>query len=179
MSCWNDEICRHDFGRFNHHHHPHQFAWCHQWHQTCLIDSVTVNETDGLQIQLDVRHFKFDELTVKTLDNVIAVQGKKKDRDDDFVCITKQFTRKYKLPRGYDAKMVVSTLSSDGILHVKAPKPDKMPEIIEITVEIQQTGPFFGNKKEVTKPSLSQTDDNNVDDHLTNNNEEIPSRNAI
>jgi HSP20 family molecular chaperone IbpA len=97
---------------------------------------------DGFQACMDVAQFKPNELTVKTVDNTVVVEGKHEEREDDHGFIQRHFIRKYTLPKGYDVKDVVSTISSDGVLTVKAPPPSKNGiERKERIVQIQHTGP--------------------------------------
>ncbi|XP_036335479.1 heat shock protein 27-like [Rhagoletis pomonella] len=97
---------------------------------------------DGFQVCMDVSQFKPKELTVKTVDKTVIVEGKHEEREDDHGLIQRHFIRKYTLPKDYDPKDVVSTISSDGVLTVKAPPPpSKAIKANERIVQIQQTGP--------------------------------------
>ncbi|XP_053953101.1 heat shock protein 27 [Anastrepha ludens] len=97
---------------------------------------------DGFQVCMDVSQFKPNELTVKTVDKTVVVEGKHEEREDDHGMIQRHFIRKYTLPKNYDPKDVVSTISSDGVLTVKAPPPpSKAIKANERVVQIQQTGP--------------------------------------
>jgi len=73
-------------------------------------------------VNLDVQQFKPDELTVKTVNNFVIVEGKHEERQDEHGFISRQFQRRYKLPVDVEADTVVSQLSSDGVLTVFAPK---------------------------------------------------------
>lgn len=97
---------------------------------------------DGFQVCMDVSQFTPNELTVKTVDRTVVVEGKHEEREDEHGYIQRHFIRKYILPKGYDPKDVVSTISSDGVLTVKAPPPpNKAKNNNERIVQIQQTGP--------------------------------------
>lgn len=78
---------------------------------------------DGFQACIDVHHFKPNEVTVKTVDNTVIIEGKHEERDDAHGSIERHFVRKYVLPKEYDMNAINSTLSSDGVLTVKAPPP--------------------------------------------------------
>lgn len=106
---------------------------------------------DGFQACIDVKQFKPNEITVKTVNNDIVVEGKHEERQDEHGYISRQFTRRYRLPKGYDPAKVVSTLSSDGVLTLKAPPPKEAIENNERVVQIQQTGPAHVNVKENPK----------------------------
>ncbi|XP_037935882.1 heat shock protein 27 [Teleopsis dalmanni] len=99
---------------------------------------------DGFQVCIDTSSFKPNELTVKTLDNTVVIEGKHEEREDGHGLIQRHFVRKYTLPKDYDPKDVVSTISSDGVLTIKAPPPpNKALKENERIVQIQQTGPAY------------------------------------
>lgn len=108
-------------------------------------DSVVNNDKDGFQVCLDVQQFSPSEINVKVTDDFIIVEGKHEERADDLGLISRQFTRRYALPKTYNMNDVVSTLSSDGVLTIKVPPKDKTPEIKEKVVPIQITGPAHGS----------------------------------
>ncbi|XP_017085297.1 heat shock protein 23 [Drosophila eugracilis] len=116
---------------------------------------------DGFQVCMDVSHFKPSELVVKVQDNSILVEGTHEEREDDHGFITRHFIRRYALPEGYDSDKVASTLSSDGVLTLKVPKPpaieDKGNERI---VQIQQVGPAHLNVKQNPKEQVEQDNGN-------------------
>lgn len=78
---------------------------------------------DGFQANVDVHHFKPNEVTVKTVDNTVIIEGKHEERDDGHGSIQRHFVRKYVLPKEYDMSTIHSSLSSDGVLSVRAPPP--------------------------------------------------------
>jgi len=102
---------------------------------------------DGFQICFDVQQFNPNEITVKTVDNYVLVEGKHEEREDDHGFISRQFTRRYALPKGYDPNTVISSLSSDGVLTVKAPPPQAL-ETNERVIPILHTGPAHLSVKE-------------------------------
>lgn len=106
---------------------------------------------DGFQVCLDVQQFKPNEVSVKVQDNVVVVEGKHEERQDEHGYISRQFSRKYVLPKEVDANQLVSSLSSDGILTVKAPKIKPSEGGNERSIQIQQTGPARNSIKENPK----------------------------
>lgn len=108
---------------------------------------------DGLQVCMDVAQFKPSELTVKVVDNSIIIEGKHEERQDEHGYISRHFVRRYALPKEYDADKVISTLSSDGVLTVSAPKPQE-EKSNERVVQIQQTGPAHLNVKQNTEEKI-------------------------
>nr|AAZ14790.1 21.5 kDa small heat shock protein [Choristoneura fumiferana] len=111
--------------------------------------SIKVDK-DKFQIDLDVQHFKPEEISVKTVDGYIVVEGKHEEKKDEHGFISRQFTRRYALPEGTAPESVESKLSSDGVLSVIAPR--KVPDAIkgERNVTITQTGPV---RKEIKDQS--------------------------
>ncbi|XP_047540703.1 protein lethal(2)essential for life-like [Vanessa atalanta] len=119
------------------------------------VGSSIKADKDKFQVNLDVQHFEPDEITVKTADGFIVVEGKHEEKKDEHGFISRQFVRKYALPKGCNPDTVESRLSSDGVLTVVAPRqPSALKN--EKTVPIQQTGPV---RKEI-KDSSEQEDKN-------------------
>lgn len=61
---------------------------------------------------MDVSQFTPNELTVKTVDS-----------EDEHGFTERYFIRKFLLPKGFDFKNVVSTISPGGVQTIKAPPP--------------------------------------------------------
>lgn len=83
---------------------------------------TTLAVKDKFQINLDVQQFAPSEITVKTVDNTIVVEGKHEEKQDEHGFISRQFVRRYVLSDEHDPKNVFSSLSSDGVLTITAPK---------------------------------------------------------
>ncbi|XP_075987232.1 protein lethal(2)essential for life-like [Anticarsia gemmatalis] len=112
-------------------------------------------DKDKFQVNLDVQHFSPEEISVKTVDGYIVVEGKHEEKKDEHGYISRQFVRRYALPEGAAPESVESRLSSDGVLSITAPR--KVPDAIkgERPVPITQTGPV---RKEI-KDQSEGTDD--------------------
>ncbi|XP_013198566.1 protein lethal(2)essential for life-like [Amyelois transitella] len=110
------------------------------------VGSSIKADKDKFQINLDVQHFAPEEISVKTADGYIVVEGKHEEKKDQHGYVSRQFTRRYALPEGCTPETVESRLSSDGVLSVIAPR--KVPPAVEgeRKVPIAQTGPV---RKEV------------------------------
>lgn len=91
-------------------------------HQKHSGVSHIVDERDAFKINLDVKQFKPAELSVKVVDGFVVVEGSHEERQDEHGFISRQFCRRYKLPDNVDPDVVTSSLSSDGVLMVCAPK---------------------------------------------------------
>ncbi|XP_022174800.1 protein lethal(2)essential for life-like [Myzus persicae] len=92
-----------------------------------------------VQVILDVQQFGPGEITVKTSEGAIIVEGKHEEKQDEHGFISRQFKRRYLLPKDVDIEKVVSSLSSDGILTVSVPKKETQVTG-ERSVPIIQTG---------------------------------------
>ncbi|CAH1170088.1 unnamed protein product [Phaedon cochleariae] len=105
-------------------------------------DSV-IQDKDKFQVKVDVQDFKPEEIIVKTLDgNAIQIEAKHEEKQvDNDGFILKQLVRRFVLPRGHDLKSAVSSLSSDGVLTITAPRNVEGLEekVIPITHESKET----------------------------------------
>ncbi|XP_053686969.1 protein lethal(2)essential for life-like [Sabethes cyaneus] len=108
-------------------HVPKRRAQKRPWHLSGLgtpeDNHAIVKQTkEGFQVNVDVQQFTPEEISVKLADNFITIEGKHEEKQDGKGFVWRHFVRKYQLPEGYDADRMVSSLSSDGMLTVKAPK---------------------------------------------------------
>lgn len=106
-----------------------------------VAENKPVVGKDGFQVSLDVQHFQPNEINVRTENNQVVVDAKHEEKRDNHGYISRQFTRRYVLPEGFKSEDVTSTLSSDGVLTVKAPRRDPAIEGNVRQVQVQQTGP--------------------------------------
>ncbi|XP_047540669.1 protein lethal(2)essential for life-like [Vanessa atalanta] len=104
------------------------------------VGSTIKTDKDKFQVNLDVQHFNPEEISVKTTDNYVVVEGKHEEKKDDHGFVSRQFKRRYALPEGCNPELVESKLSSDGVLTITAPKTASESENERI-VPISQTGP--------------------------------------
>ncbi|KAG5677480.1 hypothetical protein PVAND_007238 [Polypedilum vanderplanki] len=115
----------------------------------------TVNvEKDKFQIILDVQQFAPNEISVKTTDKFIIIEGKHDEKQDEHGFVSRHFTRKYMLPSNYKSDNVTSTLSSDGILTISAIPPEPQPINQERSVPITHVGP---SRVESTQTSTQES----------------------
>lgn len=107
---------------------------------------------DRFEFSLDVQHFAPKEITVKIEDNFIVVDAKHEEKEDEHGHVYRHFQRRYLVPNIFDIEKVVSSISSDGILTVTAPKALKGSNIRHL--QVQHTGPArlqVADKKEAEK----------------------------
>uniref|UniRef100_A0A1L8DU74 Putative alpha crystallin n=1 Tax=Nyssomyia neivai TaxID=330878 RepID=A0A1L8DU74_9DIPT len=94
-------------------------------------------ENGGFEMSLDVKQFKPEEISVKTVNNHIIVEAKHEEREDENSFVSRHFVRRYALPKDCNVQNVASSLSADGLLTVTAPPATKTLE--ERVIQIQQT----------------------------------------
>ncbi|KAK2579615.1 hypothetical protein KPH14_010906 [Odynerus spinipes] len=103
--------------------------------------SIVKDDKDKFHVALDIQQFKPEEVSVKVVDNYIVVEGKHEEKQDDHGVISRHFIRKYLVPEQCDAEKATSTLSSDGVLTITAPrKPEAIEEKKEKVIKIEHTG---------------------------------------
>ncbi|CAH2003895.1 unnamed protein product [Acanthoscelides obtectus] len=105
---------------------------------------AVIQDKEKFQVKLDVQDFKPEEIQVKTVNgNAIQIEAKheeKHGKDQGF--ISRHLVRRFVLPKGHDVQNAVSTLSSEGVLTITAPRnPNAIEEErkIPITHENQDT----------------------------------------
>ncbi|XP_026272784.1 protein lethal(2)essential for life-like [Frankliniella occidentalis] len=112
--------------------------WRAQHHRQSGVSHL-VDDKDAVRINLDVKQFKPEELAVKVVDGYVVVEGSHEERQDEHGYISRSFSRRYKLPDSVDPDTVASSLSSDGVLVVTAPKKALPPAANTRSVPITQT----------------------------------------
>ena len=84
--------------------------------------STTVDRSQNkFQVVVDVQQFAPEEITVRTDDKYITIEGKHEEKKDQHGYVSRHFVRRYVLPQGYDIGHVKPSLSSDGVLTITAP----------------------------------------------------------
>nr|WCO04821.1 heat shock protein 21.3 [Bemisia tabaci] len=83
--------------------------------------SSVQHDKDGFMVNLDVQQFKPEEVNVTVSDNYVTMHAKHEERSDEHGFISRQFTRRYLIPKDVNAEALTSSLSSDGVLSVPAP----------------------------------------------------------
>ncbi|XP_074837232.1 heat shock protein beta-6 isoform X1 [Carettochelys insculpta] len=78
-------------------------------------------DKDRFSVLLDVKHFSPEDLSVKVVGDYVEVHAKHEERPDEHGYISREFHRRYGLPRGVDPATITSALSPDGILSITAP----------------------------------------------------------
>lgn len=123
------------FGNFDHHlfdeFTPMRTYYSRPHRHNSHIEKLQHSEQDGsnediFNVHFDVGDFTAGELSVKTVDHVVVIEGKHEEKENEKRFVSRQFTRRYPIPEGYDAGCVKSSLSADGKrLTVNGPKQNK------------------------------------------------------
>merc|ERR1711953_969751 len=78
-------------------------------------------DDDKFLVSLDCKHFKPEELDVKVDGNTIVIVAKQEVKEAGGTR-TRVFEQKFTLPNGVQAERVTSTINTDGVLTINAPK---------------------------------------------------------
>nr|ABE57141.1 heat shock protein Hsp20.8 [Liriomyza sativae] len=131
-----------------HHHHQRPTIICAtysrpQQQQQTQNGKVAERKEDKnkFEVILDVQQFAPNEINVKVVDGYIVVEGNHEEKQDDHGFVSRQFCRRYKIPKDVDPDTIRPSLSSDGVLTLRAPlKSVEPPKPQERVVPIEQTG---------------------------------------
>ncbi|XP_043517143.1 protein lethal(2)essential for life-like [Frieseomelitta varia] len=102
--------------------------------------TIQIDSKNNFQVILDVQQFSPEEITVKTVGNDVIVEAKHEERQDEHGFVSRHFVRRYVLPPSHDVINITSSLSSDGVLTITAPKKEETPSGTERVIEITKTG---------------------------------------
>lgn len=91
-------------------------------HQVGGSACVVERDQDQFKVIVDVQQFAPEEITVRTDDKCVTVEGKHEEKKDQHGYVSRHFVRRYVLPQGYDIGHVRPSLSSDGVLTITAPR---------------------------------------------------------
>lgn len=101
--------------------------------------SSIISDKEKFQIKMDLQHFMPEEICVKMSENnTVVIEAKHEEKSDEEGFISRQMIRRFIIPEGHDLKQIASSLSSDGILTISAPKN---PDAVEKNIPITHTGP--------------------------------------
>ncbi|XP_076056971.1 uncharacterized protein LOC143034583 [Oratosquilla oratoria] len=117
--------------------------------------SVT-DQHNAREIILDVKDFKDGDLSVKAEGHSVEVEGRVEKKEGNSIS-THSFRRRFSLPRNVDMASVTSTVSSDGILTIFAPKKNQpdAPNEFNIPIENRTTTSVNINTQESSSENTS------------------------
>lgn len=103
--------------------------------------STVQADKNKFQVTLDVQQFAPEEVSVKVVGKNVIVEGKHEEKQDEHGWISRQFVRKYLVPEQCDIDQLKSSLSSDGVLMITAPRKEPEPQSKnERIIQIENTG---------------------------------------
>ncbi len=86
-----------------------------------IHQQLAQNDPNKFEVKLDVSNFNPEEICVKAVGNSLVIEGKHEERLDNDGYVSKLFTWRYELEDNVDLDQLVSSLSHDGKLTVRAP----------------------------------------------------------
>ena len=87
------------------------------------------DDDKAFEVTMDTSLYKPDELKVNVMQNNLTVEAKHTEKSEDGRSfVSKQFCRRYTLPRDCKYELLASNLSADGVLVISAPKYLQIPE---------------------------------------------------
>ncbi|KAG7269051.1 hypothetical protein CRUP_003672 [Coryphaenoides rupestris] len=79
-------------------------------------------DPSGFRVHVDVKLFSPEDLMVKVTGDFVEVQGKHQEtKKDGSGTMTRQFSRRYRIPEGVDSLALESAVSPEGVLVIYAP----------------------------------------------------------
>lgn len=111
--------------------------------------SEVKSDDNEFKVVLNVSQFKPEDLHVKVTENFIIINGEHEERADDHGFISRAFSRRYMLPKACDKDNVTSSLDSEGMLTVVAPK------VIETAPKTEREVPIAHENKAVKESENS------------------------
>ncbi|XP_011868589.1 PREDICTED: protein lethal(2)essential for life-like [Vollenhovia emeryi] len=100
--------------------------------------STVKADKDKFHVVLDVQQFKPTEINVKVVGKYVVVEAKHEEKQDEHGWVSRNFVRRYMIPEQCDIDQVTSSLSSDGLLSITAPRKDQAQN--ERSIKIEHTG---------------------------------------
>nr|XP_031836020.1 protein lethal(2)essential for life-like [Nomia melanderi] len=134
--------------------HPYERSLSRKTDRNSGVSTIEADK-DKFQVTLDVQQFAPEEMTITVSGNNVIVEGKHEEKQDEHGWISRQFSRKYLIPEQCNIDELKSSLSSDGVLTITAPRKDLDPKSKnERVIQIEVTGkPAI---KDSTKPIETQ-----------------------
>ena len=103
------------------------------------FENPIITDRDGtrkLKLTFDVRQFRPEEISVKTMDQQLVVQAKHKE-DSDNSKVYREYNRQFLLPPSVNPETMKSILSPEGVLSIEAPVNPALDAPMERLVPIE------------------------------------------
>ena len=105
------------------------------------FENPIITDRDGsrkLKLTFDVRQFRPDEISVKTVDQHLVVRAQHKE-DSDTSKVYREYNRQFLLPPSINPETMKSILSPEGVLSIEAPVNPALDAPRERLVPIEHT----------------------------------------
>ncbi|KAK0067206.1 alpha-crystallin B chain [Biomphalaria pfeifferi] len=96
--------------------------WLREATAAASRESEVQNTDKEFRIRLDLHHFKPEEVKITSENNRVKITAKHEEKQDNHGFVSREICRLYKLPEDVDAKSVTSTMTSQGVLNIRAAK---------------------------------------------------------
>jgi len=124
------------------------------------------NDQNKFAVNLDCKQFKPEEVnvTVDDQNNQLLVQGKHEERSDEHGHISREFKRRYAIPKESQLDKINCNWNN-GVLCIEVPKQPQQPQItdqgrcIPISTSGQQQGQLQGQQSQQTQLGQQQPQD--------------------
>lgn len=122
-----------------------------RWAEPIFKDGLDVrtnisNDRNRFAVDIDAYQFRPEELTVKTLDDTLLIEGRHEDVRDSDNYTKMYFVRKYQLPPDVHPQDITSSISNSGKLLVEARKPYAAIEGRERNIPIEGSSRRVGSR---------------------------------
>lgn len=99
----------------------------HELHHDPFPMSFTINlnkPDDPFKVMLNVKQFQPDQIVVKAVDGdkFIVVHCKHEEGVDAHGLVSREFTRRYKIPEDVESSKLTASISMNGVLTIEAPR---------------------------------------------------------
>ena len=119
------------------------------------LENPIVTDRDGsrkLKLTFDVRQFKPEEISVKTLDQHLVIHAQHKE-DTDTSKVYREYNRQFLLPASVNPETLKSVLSPEGVMSIEAPVNQALEEPRNILVSTEHAKPIASNCIELKRSS--------------------------
>jgi len=123
------------------------------------VRKTVKSDSDKFEVKLDVKNFGPEDIKVKVIKNNLIVEGKHDERREQNGFVSRQFTRRYELPKDINLDGMTSSLSSDGKLMIEAPLK-QLVQNEEIIIPVNVSKP-----KPTTQITLAEDNKQESDNH--------------
>ncbi|XP_059475737.1 alpha-crystallin B chain-like [Neocloeon triangulifer] len=105
----------------------------------CDESIIPINDENGFQVSVDMKSFKEEEVSVKTLGNQLIVEGKQEAKQGEKGLLKRHFVRRYVIPDDVDQEKIQCELTEEGHLAITIAKKESEPQVEKVIPIIVST----------------------------------------